>query len=172
MNVRWCAPSVGGCSGVWVSDVVSASTHGVCPGCTGLMAGPAQRACGTGVANLDLVTVHPAVPDLVPSRFGVAPVRGADTGICQGGWSSRRGRGWDAGHAHSCNEELNVCVCVNSTSSTLSLSPPADYRVPGAVFSGHLGAAVTKIKDATLTSPGARGRPLALLHPMTPKRKI
>jgi hypothetical protein len=67
------------------------------------------------------------------------------------------------------------CVCVlsvNSTSSTLSLSPPANYRVPGAVFSGRLGAADTKIEHATLTSPGARGRPLAVLHPTTPKRKV
>jgi hypothetical protein len=64
------------------------------------------------------------------------------------------------------------CVCVNSTPSTLSLSPPADTRVPGAVFSGHLGAAVTKIKDATPTSPSTWGRPLALLHPTTPKSKV
>jgi hypothetical protein len=56
-------------------------------------------------------------------------------------------------------------VSVNLTSSAQSLSPPADYRVPGAVLSGHLGAAVNKIKDATLTSPGAWGRPLTLLHP-------
>jgi hypothetical protein len=63
-------------------------------------------------------------------------------------------------------------VCVNSTSSTLSLSPPADYQIPGAVFSGYLGATVTKIKDTTLTSPSTRGRPLALLHPTIPKRKV
>jgi hypothetical protein len=41
MNVRWCAPSGGGCSGGWVSDVVSAATHDVPPGSAGLMAGPA-----------------------------------------------------------------------------------------------------------------------------------
>ncbi len=64
-----------------------------------------------------------------------------------------------------------VFACVNSTSSTLSLSSTVDYRVPGAVFSWHLGAAVTKIKDATLTSPGAWERPLALLHPTYPKEK-
>jgi hypothetical protein len=52
-------------------------------------------------------------------------------------------------------------VCVNSTSDAPSLSPTADYRVPGAVLSRHLGATVNKIKDATLTSPGAQGRPLA-----------
>jgi hypothetical protein len=49
-------------------------------------------------------------------------------------------------------------VCVNSTSSTLSLSPPADYRVPGAVFSGHLGAAVS-----VRCQSGDMGVPL-LLH--------
>jgi hypothetical protein len=66
---------------------------------------------------------------------------------------------------------MRSCVCVNSTSSALSLSPPADYQVPGAVFSEHLGAAVNKIKDATLTSPGTQGRPLVLLHPTAPRKK-
>ncbi len=62
------------------------------------------------MANLDLVAVLPAVPNLVPSRFGVAPVRGADTGFRQGqgGRSSRCGRGWDAGCAHLCNGKLDV----------------------------------------------------------------
>jgi hypothetical protein len=87
---------------------VSAATHDVCPGCAGLMAGPAQRACGAGVANLDLVTMRPAVPNLVPSRFGVAPVRGAAMVIRQGGGSSWCRKGWDAGHAHWCNGELDV----------------------------------------------------------------
>jgi hypothetical protein len=41
MKIRWCAPSGGGCSEAGVSDVVSAATHDVHPGCTGLMAGPA-----------------------------------------------------------------------------------------------------------------------------------
>jgi hypothetical protein len=71
MKIRWCAPSGGGYRGVGISNVVSAATHDVCPGCTGLMASPVQRACGAGVANLDLVTMRPAVPNLVPSRFGV-----------------------------------------------------------------------------------------------------
>jgi hypothetical protein len=108
MNVRWCASSGGGCSGGGVSNIVSAATHDVRPGCTRLMAGLAQCACGAGVANLDLVTMHPAVPDLVPSRFGVAPVRGADTGVRQGGRSSWCRRGWDAGCAHLCDGELDV----------------------------------------------------------------
>jgi hypothetical protein len=73
--------SGGGCSRGGVSDIVSAATHDVCPGCTRLMAGPVQRACCADVANLDLVIMHPAVPDLVPSSFGVAPVRGVDRGI-------------------------------------------------------------------------------------------
>ncbi len=60
------------------------------------------------MANLDLVTMRPAVLDLVPSRFGVAPVRGADMGIHQGGGSSWCRRGWDAGCAHLCNGELDV----------------------------------------------------------------
>ncbi len=108
MNVRWCALSGGGCSGGGVSNIVSAATHDVRPGCTGLMAGPLQRACGTGVANLDFATVRPAVLDLVPSRFGVAPLRGADTGVRQWGGSSRCGRGWDAGGAHLCDGKLDV----------------------------------------------------------------
>ncbi len=87
---------------------MSAATHDVCLGCTRLMVGLAQHACGAGVTNLDLVAVRPAVPDLVPSRFGVAPVRGADSGVCQGSGSSRCGRGWDAGGAHSCDGELDV----------------------------------------------------------------
>jgi hypothetical protein len=68
-------------------------------------------------------------------------------------------------------EHTYMCACVNSTSSALSPSPPADYQVPGAVLSEHLGAAVNKIKDATLTSPGTRGRPLVLLHLTAPRKK-
>ncbi len=60
------------------------------------------------MANLDLVVVCPAVPDLVPSRFGVDPVRGANMGFGQGGGTSRCRRGWDAGRTHSCDGELNV----------------------------------------------------------------
>jgi hypothetical protein len=48
------------------------------------MAGLARCACGAGVANLDLVPVHPAVPDLVPCRFGVAPVSRAVLGSVNG----------------------------------------------------------------------------------------
>ncbi len=73
---------------------------------------------------------------------------------------------------HKCNFLMDGEVCVNSTSIALRLFPPADYQVPGAVFSAHLGAAITKIKDATLMSPGTWGRPLALLHPTAPKRKV
>jgi hypothetical protein len=51
MNVCWCTPSGGGCSKGRVSNVVSVATHDVCPGCTGLMFGLLQCACGTGVAN-------------------------------------------------------------------------------------------------------------------------
>ncbi len=87
---------------------MSVATHDLCLGCTELMAGIAQCACGTGVANLDLVTVRPAVPDLVPSRFGVAPVRGADMGFRQRGRSRRCRSSWDAGGAHSCNGVLDV----------------------------------------------------------------
>jgi hypothetical protein len=121
MNVRWCTPSGGGCSKGGVSDVVSAATHDVCPGCTGLMAGPAQCACGTGVAILDLVILHPAVAALVPIRIGVAPVRGADTCVHQGGGSSQCRRGWDTGRAHLCDGELDVgngfgeCVALVAT---------------------------------------------------------
>ncbi len=61
---------------------MSVATRDVCPGCTGQMAGLVRRACGAGVANLDLVPKRPAVPNLVSCRFGVAPVRGADMGFC------------------------------------------------------------------------------------------
>jgi hypothetical protein len=60
------------------------------------------------VANLDLVAICPGVPDLVPSRFCVAPLRGADIGFHQGDGSSGSGRGWDAGRAHLYNGELDV----------------------------------------------------------------
>jgi hypothetical protein len=40
------------------------------------------------------------------------------------------------------NGEVCVCVCVNLASTAPGLSPPADYRVPGAVFQVPLGAAV------------------------------
>ncbi len=72
------------------------------------MAGLARQACGTGVANLDLLSVHPAVTDLIPSRFGVVPVRGVDTSFRQWGGSRWCGRGWDASGNHSCNQELDV----------------------------------------------------------------
>jgi hypothetical protein len=55
--------------------------------CAWLMAGLAQHACGAGVANLDLVTMRPAIPDLFPSRFDTALAKGADMGFCQGGGS-------------------------------------------------------------------------------------
>jgi hypothetical protein len=54
MNVSWCTPSGGGSSGGRVSNVVSAATHDVHPGCAGLMASLAQHACGAGVAILTL----------------------------------------------------------------------------------------------------------------------
>jgi hypothetical protein len=111
MNVCWCAPSGRGCSIGRVSNIVVIATHDVCLGCARLIAIPAQQACGAGVANLDLVTMHPAVSDFVPSRFGVAPVREADTGFRQRGGSRWCGRGWDTGGAHSCNGEFDVGDC-------------------------------------------------------------
>ncbi len=81
MNVRWCASSGGECSGGRVTGVVCVASHDVHPGCTGLMAGLVRQAYEAVVANLDLVSVCPAVPNLVPSRFGVAPVGGADSGF-------------------------------------------------------------------------------------------
>ncbi len=65
-----------------------------------------------------------------------------------------------------------VCVCVNLTSGALSHSPPTDYHFLGAVLSAHLSAAVNKIKDATLTSPGVLGRPRTLLHPTAPRKIV
>ncbi len=66
MNVRWCTPSGGGCSGGGVSSVVHAVSHDVRPGCTRLMAGLVQQAGGAVVANFDLVSVCSAVPNFVP----------------------------------------------------------------------------------------------------------
>jgi hypothetical protein len=108
MNVHWCAPSGGGCSGGRVTGIVSVATHDVCPGHGGLMAGLAQQACGAVVSNLDLVFMCPAVPDLAPSRFGVALVGVADAGFHHWGGSCWCGRGWDSGGALLCNGELNV----------------------------------------------------------------
>jgi hypothetical protein len=108
MNVCWCTPTGGGCNGCRVSNVVSVAIHDVCPGCAGLIASLARCACGAGVANLDLVPLRPAVPDLVLCRFGVAPVRGADMGFHWRGGSRQCRRGWDAGSAHSRNGELDV----------------------------------------------------------------
>ncbi len=108
MNVRWYAPSGGGYSVGRVSGVVNVATHDVHPGCTGLMAGLARGACSAGVANLDLVSVHPAVPNLVPSRFGIAQVRGANMSFRQWGGSCWCRRGWDTSGTHSCDEELDV----------------------------------------------------------------
>jgi hypothetical protein len=108
MIVHWCTQSGGVCSIGRVSSIVNVATHDVCPGCAGLMDGLAQQACGAGVANLDLISVCPAVPDFVPSRFGVAPVRGVDTGFCHWGRSHWCGRGSDAGGTHLCDQELDV----------------------------------------------------------------
>ncbi len=60
------------------------------------------------MANLDFVSVCLAIPDLVPSWFGVSPVGGANTGFCQWGGSCWCGRGWDSGSAHLCNGESDV----------------------------------------------------------------
>ncbi len=62
-----------------------------------------------------------------------------------------------------------VCVCVNSTSGGgRSVATPA-YQGRLALVSLPLGAAVNKIKSATLTLPSAQGRPLACLHPTFPR---
>ncbi len=87
MNVRWCASSDGGCSSGGISGVISVAFH------DGLMAGLARQAGGAILANLDLVAVCPAVPNLVPSWFGVTPVVGANSGLCQWGGSCWCGRG-------------------------------------------------------------------------------
>jgi hypothetical protein len=60
------------------------------------------------MANRDLVAMRPAISNLVSSRFGVAPVRGADTGFCQGGGNSRCRGGLDAGRTNLCDGELDV----------------------------------------------------------------
>ncbi len=118
MNVCWCTPSGRGCSEGRVSKVVSFATHDM------------QHACGAGVANLDLVPMRPAVPDLVPCR----------------------------------------CVCVNSTSGGgRSLATPT-YQGRLALVFLPLGAAVTKIRSATLTLPSAQGWPFMRLHPSFPRR--
>ncbi len=61
-----------------------------------------------------------------------------------------------------------VCVCVNSTSGgERSLATPTYQGKLTLVFL-PLGAAVNKIKSATLTLPSAQERPLAHLHPTFP----
>jgi hypothetical protein len=108
MIVHWCTSSGGGCSGGRVTGILSVATHDVCLGRARLMASLGQQACGDVVSNFDLVSMCPAVPDFVPSRFGVAPMGGADTGIHHWGGSCWCGRGWDSGGAHSCDGELDV----------------------------------------------------------------
>jgi len=62
-----------------------------------------------------------------------------------------------------------LCVCVNSTSGGgRSLATPA-YQSRLALVSHPLGAAVNKIKSATLTLPSAQGRQIARLHPTFPR---
>jgi hypothetical protein len=64
-----------------------------------------------------------------------------------------------------------VCVCVNLTSGGgRSLATPV-YQGRLAFVSLPLGAAVNKIKSATLTLPSAQGRPLARLHPTFPRNR-
>ena len=65
---------------------------------------------------------------------------------------------------------LPVCVCVNSTSGGWrTLTAPTNYgRL--ALTSFPIGAAINKIKSATLTLPSAPGRPIACLHPTLPRR--
>ncbi len=72
------------------------------------MAGLVRQACGAGVANLDLVSVRLVLPNLVPSRFCVAPVRGVDMSFYQWGGSRWCGRGWKTGGAQLCDQELDV----------------------------------------------------------------
>ncbi len=108
MNVRGCAPSGGGCSSGRLTGVLSVATHDVCLGHAVLMAGLAQQACGGVVSNLDLVSTCPVVPDLAPSRFGIAPVGGADRGLHHWSRSCWCRRGWNSGGAHLCNGELDV----------------------------------------------------------------
>jgi hypothetical protein len=77
-------------------------------GRVGLMADLARRASGAVMANLDLVAMCPAVPDLVPSWFGVSLVGGANTCLHQGGRSCWCVRGRYFGGTHLCNGELDV----------------------------------------------------------------
>jgi hypothetical protein len=59
----------------------------------------------------------------------------------------------------------HVCVCVNSTSGgEETLATPA-YQGWLACVPLPLGAAVNKIKGATLTPPNAQARAHACLHP-------
>jgi hypothetical protein len=111
--LRWnecplCTLSGGGCSGGGVSGVVHAFTHDVFPGHAGLMASLARQAGGAVVANFDLVSMCPAVPDFVPHWFGVTPVGGAKTGLRQWGGRSCCMSSWYSGGVHSCNGELDV----------------------------------------------------------------
>jgi hypothetical protein len=65
--------------------------------------------------------------------------------------------------------ECWVCVCVNSTSGGGRSLATTAYQGRLALVSLPLGAAVNKIKSATLTLPSTQGRPLARLHPTFPR---
>ncbi len=70
-----------------------------------------------------------------------------------------------------CRHSSGNCVCINPTSGgQRSLATPA-YQGRLALVSLLLGAAVNKIKSATLTLPSAQGRPLARLHPTFPRNR-
>ncbi len=60
------------------------------------------------MSNLDLVSMCPAVPSLVSSRFGVSPVGGADMALHHCGGSSWCRRGWDSSGVHLCNGDLDL----------------------------------------------------------------
>jgi hypothetical protein len=108
MNVCWCIPSGGGCSGGGVSGVVCAASHYVPKGCTRLVSCLVQRAGGAAVANFDLVSVCPAVANFVPHWFGVTLLRGPITGLRHWGGRCCCVRGRYSGGKHSCIRELDV----------------------------------------------------------------
>ncbi len=94
---------------------MSAATHDVCLGHSGLIAGLARRAHGTVVSNLDLVSMCPAVPNLVPSWICVAPVGGANTGFRHGAGAVGAGEaGTPVAHIHAMESWMSAIALVSN----------------------------------------------------------
>ena len=94
--------------------------------------------------------------------------------VAQHEWSSNpientMARGVRETHQSILFQRSPPCVCVNLTSGGERSLATTAYQGRLALVFLPLGAAVNKIKSATLTLPSARGRPRAHLHPTFPR---